>query len=127
MVAATAWGLVGWVAEILIALFALPAVGLPATLAASGLAVIATTAVNIVAVSPGNTGPFELAVVAALGGLGDCPGARAGLRAHLPPGPPGAGGAPGRVGPAARGGAPQPGRRGGAGGGARHQAVIGRS
>lgn len=65
-----AWGLAGWLAEVLIALLALAALGLPVTLAAAVLAVVASTAANIVAVSPGNTGPFELAVVIALGGLG---------------------------------------------------------
>ncbi len=65
-----AWAIAGWIAEVLIALLALAALGLPATLASAGLAVVASTAANIVAISPGNTGPFELAVVVALAGLG---------------------------------------------------------
>lgn len=65
-----AWGLAGWGAEVLIALFALAALGLPATVAAAGLAVLASTAANVVAVSPGNAGPFEMAVALALVGLG---------------------------------------------------------
>jgi hypothetical protein len=36
----------------------------------AGLAVVATTASNVVAVSPGNAGPFELAIVVALAGVG---------------------------------------------------------
>ncbi len=64
------WALCGWGAEVLIALFVLAAVGLPATVPAAALAVIASTAANVVAVSPGNTGPFEVAVVLALIGLG---------------------------------------------------------
>ncbi|BDG01652.1 lysylphosphatidylglycerol synthase transmembrane domain-containing protein [Anaeromyxobacter oryzae] len=67
---AFAWGVAGWMAEVLIALLALAALGLPTTLAAAALAVLASTAANIVAISPGNTGPFELAVVVALAGLG---------------------------------------------------------
>jgi len=70
LAASVGWGLLGWGAELLIALFALPAVGLPASLGAAGLAVIATTAANMIALSPGNTGPFELSVVLALSGLG---------------------------------------------------------
>lgn len=64
------WALCGWGAEVLIALSTLAAVGLPATLPAAALAVIASTAANVVAVSPGNTGPFEAAVVLAMIGLG---------------------------------------------------------
>lgn len=65
-----AWGLGGWLAEVLIALLSLAALGLPATMPSAVLAVVASTAANVVAVSPGNTGPFELAVVVALSGLG---------------------------------------------------------
>jgi uncharacterized membrane protein YbhN (UPF0104 family) len=68
--AAVAWGLCGWGAEVLIAFFALEAVGLQASLPAAGLAVVASTAANVVAISPGNTGPFEVAVALALIGLG---------------------------------------------------------
>jgi glycosyltransferase AglD len=65
-----AWGVAGWLAEVLIAFFALAALGLPGTVLASALAVVSSTAANVVAVSPGNTGPFEVAVTIALGGLG---------------------------------------------------------
>lgn len=68
--AALAWGLAGWSAELLIALLVLAAVGLPATLAAGALAVVASTAANLVSISPGNAGPFEAAVALALIGLG---------------------------------------------------------
>lgn len=68
--AAVAWGLCGWGAEVLIALFALKAVGLGATVPTAVLAVVASTAANVVAISPGNTGPFEVAVALALIGLG---------------------------------------------------------
>jgi glycosyltransferase AglD len=64
------WALAGWAAEILIAIFTLGALGLPMTIERAALAVLAATAANVVAVSPGNTGPFELAVVLALVGLG---------------------------------------------------------
>jgi uncharacterized membrane protein YbhN (UPF0104 family) len=63
----------GWGAEVLIAFCALRAVGLapgPGGVVAAALAVVATTASNVVAVSPGNAGPFELATVLALGGAG---------------------------------------------------------
>ncbi len=64
------WAVGGWAAELLIALFTLAAFGLPASLPAAVLAVLASTAASFVSVSPGNAGPFELAVVLALGGLG---------------------------------------------------------
>jgi uncharacterized membrane protein YbhN (UPF0104 family) len=67
---AFAWGLAGWGAEVLISYFTLAAVGLPATVPAAALAVIASTAANVVAISPGNAGPFEAAVALALIGLG---------------------------------------------------------
>jgi uncharacterized membrane protein YbhN (UPF0104 family) len=70
LAASFAWGLAGWGAEVLIGFLVLEALGLPGGLTAAALAVLASTAANIVAVSPGNTGPFELAVVLALGGLG---------------------------------------------------------
>ncbi len=65
-----AWGLGGWGAEVLIAHFALAALGLPATFPVAALAVVATTAANVVVVSPGNAGPFELAAMLALAGVG---------------------------------------------------------
>lgn len=68
--ASVGWGLAGWAAEVVIAWCSLAAVGLPPTLGAASLAVVASTAANVVAVSPGNAGPFELAVVVALAGLG---------------------------------------------------------
>lgn len=68
--ASCGWGLVGWTAETLIAGFTLAALGLPASIESAGLAVVASTASNVVAISPGNAGPFELAAVLALGGLG---------------------------------------------------------
>lgn len=70
LAASFAWGLAGWAAEVLIALCALAAVGLAPSLWAAGLAVVASTAANVVAVSPGNAGPFEAAVVLALAGAG---------------------------------------------------------
>jgi uncharacterized membrane protein YbhN (UPF0104 family) len=65
-----AWAVAGWGAELGIALFALAAFGLPVTIEAGALAVLATTAAAFVSVSPGNAGPFEIAVVVALAGLG---------------------------------------------------------
>ena len=68
--ASAAWGLCGWGAEVLIAWFALAALGLPASFPLAALAVVATTAANVVVVSPGNAGPFELAAMIALAGVG---------------------------------------------------------
>jgi glycosyltransferase AglD len=68
--ASVLWGLCGWGAEALIALFALAALGLPTTFPVAALLVVATTAANIVVVSPGNAGPFELAAMVALAGVG---------------------------------------------------------
>lgn len=68
--AALAWGAVGWGTELLVALFALAAMGLPATLAVGGLLVVATTAANVLSLSPGNAGAFEVAAVLVLTGLG---------------------------------------------------------
>jgi uncharacterized membrane protein YbhN (UPF0104 family) len=68
--ASLAWGTVGWGTELLIALFALAAMGLPTTLAVGGLLVCATTAANVIAISPGNAGPFEVAALLVLAGLG---------------------------------------------------------
>ena len=65
-----AWGLVGWGADLLVAWCALAAVGLDAGWAEAGLAVVATAAVNAVAISPGNAGPFELAAMLPLTGVG---------------------------------------------------------
>jgi uncharacterized membrane protein YbhN (UPF0104 family) len=68
--ASLGWGVVGWGTELLIALFALAAMGLPATLAVGGLLVCATTAANVLSISPGNAGPFEVAALLVLAGLG---------------------------------------------------------
>lgn len=68
--ASLAWGVVGWGFELLIALFAVAAMGLPATLAVGGLLVAATTAANVVSLSPGNAGPFEVAALLVLAGQG---------------------------------------------------------
>jgi uncharacterized protein (TIRG00374 family) len=65
-----AWGFAGWGAELLIAWFVLSAVGIPPTLPLAALVVVATAAANAIAVSPGNAGPFELAAVLPLAGLG---------------------------------------------------------
>jgi uncharacterized membrane protein YbhN (UPF0104 family) len=65
-----AWGFAGWGAELLVAWFTLDAVGIPPTLVLASLVVVATAAANAVAVSPGNAGPFELAAVLPLAGLG---------------------------------------------------------
>jgi hypothetical protein len=45
-------------------------VGVPPTLPLAALAVVATAAANAIAVSPGNAGPFELAAMLPLAGLG---------------------------------------------------------
>jgi uncharacterized membrane protein YbhN (UPF0104 family) len=66
LAASVLWGVVGWGFELLIAVFALAAMGLPATLALGGLLVAATTAANVVALSPGNAGPFEVAALLVL-------------------------------------------------------------
>lgn len=65
-----AWAFAGWGAELAVAWFTLAAVGIPPTLALASLAVLATAAANAISVSPGNTGPFELAAMLPLTGLG---------------------------------------------------------
>jgi uncharacterized membrane protein YbhN (UPF0104 family) len=70
LLASLGWGVAGWGAELLIALFALAALGLTTTFAVAGLLVVATTAANLISVSPGNAGPFEAATVLVLAGLG---------------------------------------------------------
>lgn len=65
-----AWALAGWGAEVAVAWFALSAVGIRPDLALASLAVLATAAANAVAVTPGNAGPFELAAMLPLAGLG---------------------------------------------------------
>ncbi len=64
------WSLGGWGAELGVAWLTLAAVGIPPTLALAALATLATAAANAVAVSPGNAGPFELAAMLPLAGLG---------------------------------------------------------
>jgi glycosyltransferase AglD len=64
------WAVAGWAAEVAVAWCALAAVGIAPTLALASLAVLATAAANAVAVSPGNAGPFELAAMLPLAGLG---------------------------------------------------------
>lgn len=73
ILAAFAWATAGWAAEVAIAVATLAALRLPANVSTAALAVLAGTAANVVAVSPGNAGPFELAAVLALTGLGVAP------------------------------------------------------
>ncbi len=65
-----AFALGGWAAEGLIGWLSLRAFGLPATMEASLVVVIATTLSAAASVSPGNAGAFELACVVALATLG---------------------------------------------------------
>jgi uncharacterized membrane protein YbhN (UPF0104 family) len=70
---ALAFAVCGWGAEVLIAWCVLRALQLtpgPAGVEVAALAVLATTLVNVAAVSPGNAGPFELAAVLALSSAG---------------------------------------------------------
>jgi glycosyltransferase AglD len=64
------WSVLGWGAELAVAWLTLAAVGIPPTLALAALATLATAAANAIAVSPGNAGPFELAAMIPLAGLG---------------------------------------------------------
>lgn len=70
MARALGWGVAGWGAELAIAWSTLGAVGVEPTVALASLVVVATAAANAVAVSPGNAGPFELAAMLPLAGLG---------------------------------------------------------
>ncbi len=70
LLAGLAWGIAGWVAEAAIAFATLAALGLPATVTAAILAVIAASAAAAVALAPGNAGSFELATAVALAGAG---------------------------------------------------------
>ncbi len=65
-----AWGFAGWGADLLIAWCVLAAVGVEPTWTLASLAVLSTSAANAIAVSPGNAGPFELAAMLPLSGLG---------------------------------------------------------
>jgi hypothetical protein len=53
-----------------VAWLTLSAVGIAPTLPLAALAVVATAAANAIAISPGNAGPFELAAMLPLAGLG---------------------------------------------------------
>jgi uncharacterized protein (TIRG00374 family) len=70
LLASAGWAVLGWGAEVLIALLALAAFRLPATPDAAALAVLATTAAAFVSVSPGNAGPFEVAATLAVAEVG---------------------------------------------------------
>jgi uncharacterized membrane protein YbhN (UPF0104 family) len=70
LLASAGWAVLGWGAEVLIALLALAAFRLPATPDAAALAVVATTAAAFVSVSPGNAGPFEVAATLAVAEVG---------------------------------------------------------
>jgi uncharacterized membrane protein YbhN (UPF0104 family) len=70
LAAALGWAVLGWTAEVGIALATLHAMGLPPTLAAASLAVLAGTAAAAVPVAPGNAGSFELATALAISGTG---------------------------------------------------------
>jgi peptidoglycan/xylan/chitin deacetylase (PgdA/CDA1 family)/uncharacterized membrane protein YbhN (UPF0104 family) len=70
LAAGVAWGLAGWVAEGIIALATLAALGLPATPVLAALVVLAASAAAAVGVSPGNAGTFELATAVVLAGAG---------------------------------------------------------
>jgi peptidoglycan/xylan/chitin deacetylase (PgdA/CDA1 family)/uncharacterized membrane protein YbhN (UPF0104 family) len=70
LAAGIGWGLAGWVAEGMIALATLAALGLPATPTLAALVVLAASAAAAVGVSPGNAGTFELATAVVLAGAG---------------------------------------------------------
>jgi glycosyltransferase AglD len=70
---AGAWAVLGWTAEVGIALATLAALGLPATFTAAALAVVAATAAAAAGLGPGNAGSFELATSVALGEVGITP------------------------------------------------------
>jgi uncharacterized membrane protein YbhN (UPF0104 family) len=67
------WGLAGWTAELAMAWATLAAVGVEPTVPLASLVVVATAAANAAAVSPGNAGPFELAAMLPLTGVGVAP------------------------------------------------------
>jgi uncharacterized membrane protein YbhN (UPF0104 family) len=67
---AFAWGFAGWGAELAVAWATLAAIGVEPSVAVASLVVVATAAANAIAVSPGNAGPFELAAMLPLAGLG---------------------------------------------------------
>jgi glycosyltransferase AglD len=73
LLAAGAWAVAGWAAEVAIALATLAALGLPATFTAAALAVVAATAAAAVGLGSGNVGSFELATSLALGEVGITP------------------------------------------------------
>ena len=51
-------------------MFSLASLGLPVTLQLAGLLVVATTAANVISLSPGNAGPFEAAAALVVAGVG---------------------------------------------------------
>jgi len=73
LVAALGWAFAGWGAEVGVALATLHAVGLPATLAAAAIAVLAASVAVAVPLAPGNAGSFELATALAISGTGAAP------------------------------------------------------
>jgi uncharacterized membrane protein YbhN (UPF0104 family) len=75
LLSAAAWGVVGWMAEGLVALATLAALGLPATAIAAAVAVLAASAAAAVQVTPANAGSFELATAVAVAGVGAPPDA----------------------------------------------------
>lgn len=70
LVAATGWAMVGWAAEVTIALATLRALDLPSTPVAAALVVLAASAAAAIPLAPGNAGSFELATAIVVGGLG---------------------------------------------------------
>ena len=67
------WAMAGWGAELAVAWATLAAVGIPPTVGLSALVVLATAAANGISVTPGNAGPFELAAMLPLAGVGVAP------------------------------------------------------
>jgi uncharacterized membrane protein YbhN (UPF0104 family) len=63
----------GWTAELGVAWATLAAVGIAPTVGLSALVVLATAATNAISLSPGNAGPFELAAMLPLAGVGVAP------------------------------------------------------
>ncbi len=67
------WATAGWAAELAVAWATLAAVSIAPTLGLTALVVLATAAANAISVSPGNAGPFELAAMLPLAGIGIAP------------------------------------------------------
>lgn len=70
---ALGWASAGWAAELAVAWATLAAAGIAPDLGLSALVVLATAAANAISVSPGNAGPFELAAMLPLAGIGIAP------------------------------------------------------